>query len=41
MAPTIAPVPKDLKARFKTLRQDMPNQDPIARGKNFQEVALG
>ncbi|HEX7487261.1 MAG TPA: hypothetical protein VF341_00005, partial [Anaeromyxobacteraceae bacterium] len=41
MAPTIAPVPKDLKARFKTARQDMPNQDPAARGKNFEEVALG
>jgi glutamate synthase (NADPH/NADH) small chain len=41
MAPTIAPVPKDLKKRFQTSRQEMPAQDPVARGKNFQEVALG
>ena len=41
MAPTIAPVPKDLKKRFQTPRQEMPAQDPAARGKNFEEVALG
>lgn len=41
MAPTIAPVPKDLKKRFQTPRQEMPAQDPVARGKNFQEVTLG
>lgn len=41
MAPTIVPVPKDLKKRFQTPRQEMPAQDPIARGKNFQEVTLG
>ena len=33
--------PKDLKERFKTPRQEMPCQEPLVRGRNFSEVALG
>ncbi len=34
-------VPKDLKQRYQTERQDMACQDAEERGRNFQEVALG